>query len=251
MKALIVDDEKPARDRMTRLLQTAPNVVIIGEASNGMEALEKITELSPDVVFLDIDMPLLNGVETAAALQGHAVKIVFVTAYQDYALRAFDLHAVDYLVKPVESSRLQATLKKLDASLGASTRVELKEVMALLEREKPMQSVALKSGTRFLVFKTVQVSALIACDNYVEVLDGQQRVLVDERLDTLDEKLRASGFVRIHRSSLINLSFVRELRREGDRKYTAVLSDYFHTELAVSRENLQKLKDLLAAGSLP
>lgn len=246
MRVLLVDDEAPARSRLARLLKTHAGIEVVGEAASGPEALEKIAVLSPEVVFLDIEMPGLTGLEVAQSLGGKGPKIVFATAYDEFALKAFDLHAVDYLVKPIEAERLKATIEKL------KTRTDGQGVAALAAMLKSMSGqgrmpnagkLAVRVGAKFQIFDVEQISALSAQDHYVEITAGEKQVLADDSLDALEARLEGSGkFVRIHRSAIVNLDFLKELRREGDRKYVAVLSDYFETELAVSRESLVTLK---------
>lgn len=226
------------------MLKAHPEVEVVGEAASGPEGLEKALSLNPDVVFLDIEMPGLTGLEVAQVLVGKGPRIVFATAYDEYALKAFDLHAVDYLVKPIEAERLKTTIEKLKGRApDLGTIAAMFQAMASQGRTPGSGKLAVRVGAKFQVLGLDQVSALAAKDHYVEITAGEKQLLADDSLDALEGRLGQGGkFVRIHRGAIINLDFLKELRREGDRKYVAVLGDYFETELPVSRESLVALK---------
>ena len=249
MRALIVDDEPQARARFSRLLAKFPGVSVIGEAESGKEALKFIAENKIDVVFLDIDMPELNGLEVASFIGGAGPAIVFVTAYDEYALKAFEAHAIDYLLKPVSKDRLATTIDRLLArQVTRNPKIAsdgLEQAIGAVSKNVARKRFVGKSGTRILIFDVSRVSAILAMENYSEVVYGESRVLIDESLDLLESRLDDSLFARIHRSSIINLEFLVELRRDGDRKYTAVLSDHFQSELPVARERLESFKERL------
>lgn len=242
MRALIVDDEKPARERLIRLLQVYDDIEIVGEASHGQEALIQADKLLPDVVFLDIEMPELTGIETASALGSEGPAIVFVTAYDEYALKAFDSHAADYLLKPVAKERLEVTIQKLRTWRRPNTSVSLNAILQQFCADRKSKRLAVKTGQRYVVFDLDQVSAVVARDHYSEIIFGQQTILADDSLDVLERRLDPHRFFRIHRSSIVNIDFLREMRREGDRKYTALLSNYFESEFPISREKIELLK---------
>lgn len=246
MKTLLVDDEKAARDRLRRLLQPYSDIEIIGEAAHGKMALEEIGRLKPDVVFLDIEMPELNGLETAAAIGMGGPSVVFVTAYDEYALKAFEAHAVDYVVKPIAKDRLEATIRKLRLRRSEASSPALDSLLREIGGRIRRKRIAVKSGQRYIVFNLDDISTINAKDHYAEVIHGKLRTFADDSLDTLETKLDPERFVRIHRSSLINLDYLKEVKRLGDRKYTAILSDHFESELPISRENIDKIKDHLS-----
>jgi len=239
MRVFIVDDEAPARRRLSRLLLARPSCEIVGEAGNGIEALEAIAAIQPDVVFLDIEMPELDGFGVAAALQGPLV--VFVTAYDEYALKAFETNAVDYLVKPVAEARLDATLRKLEGRKRGGQEIE--RLLASLER--PRARMAVRCGNRFVVIDTAKISAVISRDHYSAVMVDGKEWLSDDSLEELQSRLDPRQFVRAHRGVLVNLDFVSALEREGDRKYVAILGDTAETRVPVSRERLPDVKRLL------
>lgn len=245
IRAIIVDDEAPARTRFKRLLGDFKDIQVVGEASNGLEALQFVQDLKPDLVFLDIEMPELNGLETAQALGESGPAVVFVTAYSEHALKAFELSAMDYLVKPVVPERLSETLEKMRKKMKSPSSDNLNQLAGSLKDGQVRRRMAVKCGNKYKVFDPSKVSAVVAKDHYALLLVEGQELLVDDRLDTLAQRLDPNRFLRIHRSAIINLDFLKELEHEGDRKYHAVLSDKAATRLPVSRERLGDLKQEL------
>jgi two-component system LytT family response regulator len=242
IKVLIVDDEALARSRLIRLLSEFPDLKIEGEASNGLEALQIAQEIKPDLVFLDIEMPELGGLEVAETWRGEGPAVVFVTAYSEHALKAFELSALDYLVKPVVPERLAETVERIKKRKSGPDLTNLHQLVSKLEEGRAQRRMAVKCGSKYKVFNPAQVSAVIAKDHYAVLLVEGQELLVDDRLEALAERLDPKKFLRIHRSAIINLDYLKELEHEGDRKYLAVLSDAAKTRLPVSRERLDDLK---------
>ncbi len=245
IKALIVDDEAPARSRLARMLAVFSDLKVVGEASNGLEALQVAQTLQPDLVFLDIEMPELNGLEVAEAWGGEGPAVVFVTAYSEHALKAFELSAVDYLVKPVVPERLGETIERIRKRKNPKTQTDRREFFKKMEEGNAKRRMAIKCGAKYRVFNPTQVSAIVAKDHYALLLVEGQELLADDRLDALAQRLDPEKFLRIHRSAIINLDYLKELDHEGDRKYMAVLSDTAKTRLPVSRERLDDLKKAL------
>jgi two-component system, LytTR family, response regulator len=245
IKVLIVDDEAPARSRLARMLSTFSDLQVIGEASNGLEALQVSQNLKPDLVFLDIEMPELNGLEVAETWGGEGPAVVFVTAYSEHALKAFELSALDYLVKPVSTERLAETVEKIRKRGSPSPFANLQQLLTKMEEGQTRRRMAVKCGAKYRVFNPSQVSAIVARDHYAVLLVEGQELLADDRLETLAQRLDPARFLRIHRSAIINLDYLKELEHEGDRKYLAVLSDPAKTRLPVSRERLEELKKVL------
>lgn len=246
LRALLVDDEAPARARLKRMLEK--ELEISGEASNGLEALERIEALKPDVVFLDIEMPELGGLDVARTLAGRegAPVVVFVTAYDEFALQAFEAHAADYLVKPVAEARLKATLDRLRAR-ASEPEGGVRELLARLSGRAP-ERLAVKSGKRYVVVDLERVSAIVAKDHYSVIQLENRELLGDESLDEFEKKLDPARFLRVHRGAIVNLSFIKELEREGDRKFTVILStpaDPARGRIPVARERLEELKKRL------
>jgi two-component system LytT family response regulator len=246
IRALLVDDEPPARDRLRRLLGEHADVTCVGEAGDGVAALERIAAQRPDVVFLDVQMPELDGLGVAASLTGpDGPAVVFVTAYDQHALRAFELAAVDYLLKPLRKERLAAALDRVRrrSSPGAA------DARAVLGKmTQPQRRMAVRSGAKYVVFDTERVAAVLAQDHYAALLVDGRELLSDDSLDKLGERLDPARFLRVHRSAIVNLEFVRELQQEGDRKYVAVLSDPASTRVPIARDRLDEVKAHLGVG---
>jgi two-component system, LytTR family, response regulator len=245
IKALIVDDEAPARSRLARMLSAFKDLEVVGEASNGLEALQAAQNLHPDLAFLDIEMPELNGLEVAEAWGGEGPAVVFVTAYSEHALKAFELSALDYLVKPVVPERLAETIERVRRRKGPKPPAPLQKLIESLEEGRGKRRMAVKCGAKYRVFEPSQVSAIVAREHYAALLVDGQELLADDSLEQLAQRLDPARFLRIHRSAIINLDYLRELEHEGDRKYTAVLSDPAKTRLPVSRERLEDLRKVL------
>jgi two-component system LytT family response regulator len=239
VRTLIVDDEAPARQRLRRLLQARVEVEIVGEASDGVSALEQVRALRPDLMFLDIEMPELDGLAVAEALPADGPAVVFVTAYDEHALRAFELAAIDYLVKPVVAQRLDDALARLPARRPSA---DLGALMTGLNRGRPLQRMAVRCGSRVQVFDPATVSAVLARDHYSAILIGAQELLSDDPLDVFERRLDPARFLRVHRSAIVNLASVKELILEGDRRYVAVLADAGAPRVPISRERLNALK---------
>ncbi len=242
---MIVDDETPARTRLARMLSTFKDIEVVSEASNGLEALQIAENLKPDLAFLDIEMPELNGLEVAEAWGGGGPMVVFVTAYSEHALKAFELSALDYLVKPVSTERLTETIERIRKRKNPTPLGNIQKFLEKLEEGRVKRRMAVKCGAKYRVFDPAQVSAVIARDHYAVILLEGQELLADDSLDTLAQRLDSGRFLRIHRSAIINLDFLKELEHEGDRKYLAILSDAVKTRLPVSRERLDELKKVL------
>ena len=241
MNALIVDDEAPARSRLKRMLQKFEDIVVVGEAKNGIEALEEIEKLKPDVVFLDIEMPELDGFGVADAIQGKGPNVVFVTAFSEFALKAFEVAAVDYLVKPVSEERLAAAVKKLLTRISKKQE-DYSKLLNILKQQQSVRRFAVRCGSKYIVLDPSKISAILARDHYAAIISDGKELLADDSLDILANRLNPQQFIRIHRSGVINVEFLKELEREGDRKYLAILNDNAKTKVPISRERLDDLK---------
>ena len=234
IRVLLVDDEAHARDRLKRLLLAFPEIEVAGEAENGLAALRKIDEIKPDAVFLDIEMPELNGLETAEALAGRGPAVVFITAYDEHALKAFETNSVDYLVKPVATERLGRCIEKLKKFIRPLTNDSLNGLAR-------SNRIAIGSGTKYQVINVADIIAVVARDGYSAILANGREALSDDSLDRFGERLGSADFLRVHRNAIINLNHVQQLHREGDRKYDAVMSDAAKTKISISRERLPEV----------
>ncbi len=241
LRALVVDDEAVARRRLRRLLGRVGGVDVVGEARDGREALARIEELRPDVVFLDVRMPGLDGL--AVARSGNNLPpIVFTTAWSEHAVAAFDAAAVDYLLKPVEEARLRVAVERVRRRLARA--VDPGVLAGLLERLREEAApaapprLAARHGGAIHLLDPRRITRLVARGGYVAVhLDGRE-FLLEESLAELERRLAPLGFLRVHRSELVRLDAIRRLRREGDG---GVLALEDGQEARVSRRALPEL----------
>lgn len=217
MRALVVDDEPLVRERLRTLLATHPDVEVVGERGDGPSALDAFRELAPDVVFLDIQMPGLSGLEVAETWrrEGLLPVIVFVTAFDQFALDAFRLHALDYLTKPIDPERFSEALDRARESLKSHDRGELdRRIQAMLDMHERRQAVrphlVVRERERYLLVPTAEIHALEATGNYVCIHCERTNHLLRGPLSSLETKLDPRRFLRTHRSWVVNLDHVRE-----------------------------------------
>jgi two-component system LytT family response regulator len=222
MKVLVVDDEPLVRERLRTLLAAHEDVQLVGERGDGPSALEAYRELSPDVVFLDIQMPGLTGLEVAETWRSEAALpvLVFVTAFDQYAVDAFRLHALDYLTKPIDPERFAESLERARASLKSKDRGALEErIRAMLEaherRQAARPNLVVREGERYLLVPTAGIHALEATGNYVSLHCEKTTHLLRGTLSTVEARLDPRRFLRTHRSWIVNLDFVREARTQA------------------------------------
>ena len=260
LRVLIVDDERLPRQRLMRLLEEIPNTECVGEAANGRSAVDAIESLMPDLVLLDVRMPGMGGLEVARALTGHVPFVIFVTAFDEYALKAFEVHAIDYLLKPVERERFAAAIERARALVANTTAAQRHErLLALLQgeprlsgeadagaelSEPPLPAVAGDAAAfprRFLVkgdgqmyFVAVDdIDWIEAYGNYVRLHVGKGVHLIRETLGNIERKLDPTRFARVHRSSIVNLDRVARMDLWGAGDYVVLLED--GTKLKLSR----------------
>lgn len=248
-RTLIVDDEPLARERLRRLLETEPDIELIGECANGREAVAAIEEKSPDLVFLDVQMPELNGFEVLDQLRGERrPMVVFVTAYDQFALKAFEVHAVDYLLKPFDRERFQVALRR---ALGHGRRgpaAELDQRLSALLRDlkpqpKAVERLAIKSGGRVVFVRVEDIDWVEAADNYVELHVGEVSHLHRETMSDLERILPSEKFMRISRSTIVNVDRIKELQPMFHGEYAVILRT--NIRLTLSRSYREKLHQLL------
>jgi two-component system LytT family response regulator len=252
VRVLIVDDEPLAREGLRADLLACPDVEVVGECANGRDAVSFIRAQSPDLVFLDVQMPALDGFGVVEAVgAGRMPVVIFVTAYDEYALRAFEAHALDYLLKPVDGERLRAAvgrareqlgLKNADA-LGRQLADLLRELKALRGGVTYTERIPVKTGERIIFVEADDVDWVEAQDNYVRLHTGGVAHLLREALSSLEGRLDPSKFLRIRRSALVNVRRVRELRPLLNGEYLVVLKD--GTRLRSSRRYRKNLDLLL------
>lgn len=234
-RILIIDDEKPARDRLRRLVDAMPDYEVAGEAINGSDALEQIRELTPDILLLDISMPGMDGMSLAHVLQdsGASPAIIFCTAYQDQALSAFEVEAVDYVVKPVRAERLERALEKAGRYMGDGDQGG--------EEQHFLRSTV---GGKVVLTPVARVICLIAEDKYTTVVHENGATVVDESLTEL-ENCYPSFFFRVHRNALVSRKHLRGLERTPEGS-TRVLLSGTERRPEVSRRNVSALRKLLS-----
>jgi two-component system LytT family response regulator len=242
LRALIVDDEAVARRRVRRLLQREPDVDVVGECADGAAAVEAITAERPDLVFLDVQMPELDGFEVLQRLPRAALPaFVFVTAFDRYALRAFEVHAVDYLLKPFTAERFHAAVARVrERRTGPpdGLRALLDELQA---RAGYLRRLAVHAGRRVVLLDVQAIDWLQAADNYVTVHAGGREHLVRTTLAELERQLDPERFVRIHRSAVVAIDRVRELHPATHGDFDVVLHDGTHLTLGRRwRERLER-----------
>jgi two-component system LytT family response regulator len=244
VKALLVDDEDLARQVLRELLQAHPDVEIVGEAANGFAAVKLAEELLPDLLFLDIQMPKLSGFEVLE-LVGDSVAVIFVTAFDEYALKAFEVHAVDYLLKPVEPARLAEALERARQRLATAKPGPDAVAVASAARPpgRPLERVLIREEGRVHVLQAEKIDYVEAKDDYLSFASGGKRFLKQQTLGDLEAQLDAGRFVRIHRSYLLNIDRIARLELYNKDSWLAILQD--GTKLPVSRSGHARLKELL------
>lgn len=246
-KALVIDDEPAARRLMKSLLQDHKDFIqVIGEAGTGQEAIEQIDSLLPDLVFLDIQMPDFTGFEVLDRVK-HKPNVIFTTAYEQYAIKAFESFSVDYLLKPIKEERLEKSIEKL-RRFGASNKdvnlASLQELISQIKTPPRASALPIRTGDRITLLRFEQISYLEAQDKYVYVhtLDGQ-KYLTDQTLATLAEKL-PDNFFRIQKSYIINKERIREMHRHFNGRYLFIMEDKNSTRLTSGRTYYDEIKAL-------
>ncbi|MEY4488735.1 MAG: hypothetical protein RIQ79_1243 [Verrucomicrobiota bacterium] len=240
IRALIVDDEPLARERLQSFLARDADIFVVGESPDGDDAVQKILTLKPDLVFLDIQMPRRDGFGVLQALAGSKLPVViFTTAFDEHALRAFDAHAIDYLLKPFKLSRFQEALQKARETLGGrGTQDALSRMLKLMEDQRTdatpkLTRLAIKDDDRTVFVPVGEVDWIEASGNYAIVHAGKQRHILRETMAWLDGQLPEKEFLRVSRSAIVNLASVRELQPGVGGESVLLLRD--GTTLEVSR----------------
>lgn len=237
IRTLLVDDEEIARRGLRVRLERAKEIEMVGECKNGLEAIETINLLSPDLVFLDVQMPELSGFDVLRSVRPKVMPhVVFVTAFDQYAVRAFEVHALDYLLKPIDDERFAATLRHacevvLAAHEGTYAR-QIAEAIASLTRKatppaEPLGSdrLAVPAGDRVMIIRVADIDWIEAADNYASIHVGKKCWLLRETISALEQRLTPKGFARIHRSTIVNAQRVTELRSLPNGEFAIVLAD--------------------------
>jgi two-component system LytT family response regulator len=245
MRTLIVDDEAPARERLRRLLAEIEEVELVGEAEDGPQAVEMIEQLSPDLVLLDIQMPGLSGFEVVEALSAPP-PVIFVTAYDEYAIRAFDVHALDYLLKPFSRSRLIRAIRRAQETAAGKPDLtrQLRSVLESLSGQgRYLTRLAVRDRDRIRVLDVQEVDWIGVQDEQVVVHAGEQSFAIRRTMAELEAQLDPAGFFRAHRSAIVNLDRVQEIIPwfKGSHKLRLTAG----AEVDLSRAQARALREIL------
>src|SRR5688500_15877109 len=268
VRALVVDDEPTAREAVTTLLAEHPTVQVVGEASNGKEAVALVRRLRPDLLFLDIQMPDQDGFRVLDALGDDVPRgIVFVTAHDEHAIRAFDVHALDYVLKPFGRPRFRAAVTRALEGLRAMDALTLHRTLASMAADRiaderppaelalgdaepevkgraPLRRIGVRNGSRITLVELDAIDWVEASGDYARIHAGKQRHLVSQRMHALERLLESREFVRVHRSLIVNVKRIRELHREPDGGGSIVWAD--GVRLRVARGRWESMERALA-----
>ncbi len=247
IETLLVDDEELARRELREILSAESDIKIVGEAANGLEAVKAISELRPALVFMDIEMPGLNGLEVAASLSDAPV-LVFITAYDQYAINAFEVNALDYLLKPLIENRVHKTLERVRHNLQNQDHNYLEALQKLLttlqgKKTSYISRIAVQKGNRIILVNVHDISYITVEDKLVFVHTGAGRFLINKTVYEIAQNLSAEGFFQINRSMIINLEYLVEIIPWFSGTYKLKLHD--GKELPLSRERAPRLKEAL------
>jgi two-component system LytT family response regulator len=242
IRAVIVDDEGPARDILREYLSAEEDVEIVGECANGFEAVKVVGERDPDLLLLDIQMPKLDGFEVLSLIDKSPV-VVFVTAHDEYALRAFEVHALDYLLKPVSEERFRSVVARVREQLQRHGRAPVSSLGSAL-RSKPLQRIVVKSEDGSIqVIGVSRIDYIEAADDAVVIVSGATKLRKQQAIGDLGAELDPDRFVRIHRSYLLNIERLEKLELYAKDSRVAILRD--GNRLPVSRSGYARLRELL------
>lgn len=239
---LLVDDEDLARLVLREHLSAHPELEILAECTNGFEAVKAVAEHKPDLIFLDVQMPKLTGFDVLELI-GTDVPVIFVTAYDQYAMRAFDVHAVDYLLKPVAKERLEAALERAKKRLGERMPAAHELAAAARPPQQFLERLVVKDGTKVTLIPVTKLDYAEAQDDYVALASQGKKHLKQQTIASLEACLDPHFFVRVHRSYIVNLERVARIEPYGKDSRIAILAD--GTRLPISRAGYARLKSLL------
>ena len=250
IRTLVIDDEPLARARIIKLLEQFDEFQLLGECKNGKEALEKITDYKPDLIFLDIQMPDFNGFDLISKSNLETTPfVIFVTAYDQYAIKAFDVHAVDYLLKPFDDDRFIDALQHAKEQINSKRDQRLHQQMVeLLEQHKepgpnPLEFIEYKDKGRLQKIRIDDIQLFEAQGNYLKLYLENRSILIRQTLQTIESLLKEQQFFRIHRSMIVNLNYVLDVKYQGNNQYLFVLKN--EMEVLSSRSFKSEIEQLL------
>jgi two-component system, LytTR family, response regulator len=246
IRAVIVDDEELARQVLREFISAHSEIELVAECANGFEAVKIVTEQKPDLMFLDIQMPKLDGFEVLELI-GNDTAVVFVTAYDSYAIKAFEVHAVDYLLKPFGTDRFEASLKRAKERLAGKLPESTPSASELAVAARPpaqfLDRIAVRDGTRVYIIPLAKLEYAEAQDDYVALAAEGKKHLKQQTISSLESALDPSRFMRIHRSYIVNLERVAKVEPYGKDSHVAVLAS--GAQLPVSRAGYARLRTFL------
>src|SRR5436190_23512810 len=246
--AIIADDEPLARERVRSVLKDEPDVEIVAECADGAQALKETQKRQPDLLFLDVQMPRLNGFEVLEALSravspGPIPVVIFTTAHDEHAIRAFEFNALDYLLKPFTEARFKMSLQRARARLKKSSRQADPELKALLSQiHAPVAGggrIFVRSSERILFLKPEEIDRVEAAGNYVVLHSGKEQHIIRETISAMETRLAPAGFMRISRSVIVNLSAIREIQSAGSGRHSLLLKNGTRLDMTCSLGELQ------------
>jgi two-component system, LytTR family, response regulator len=241
--AIVVDDEAPARALICEYLGQHADINVVAQCANGFEAVKAASELKPDLLFLDIQMPKLDGFEVLDLIGSDAVSVIFTTAYDEYALRAFNVHAVDYLLKPFGAERFAEALTLARSRIHRRDPLPIRELLDTHREGAAVDRLLIRDRSNVHVIPVEQIDYIEAQDDYVSIRAGGRSYLKEQTLGELEEQLATKGFLRIHRRYILNVSRLAKIELSEKDSRIAILND--KTELPISRSGYTKLRGLL------
>lgn len=244
MKVIIVDDEPLARNIVKEYLRTYADIEVAGECSNGFEGVKAIGEYKPDLIFLDIQMPKINGFEMLELIE-NPPPVIFTTAFDEYAIKAFETHAVDYLLKPFDKERFDKAVQKIILQQRHQTKAPLKLELLQMASENPLQSnrIVVKVGNKIKIIPMPQIQYAEAADDYVKLVTGEGSFLKNKTMSYYESLLVPQGFIRVHRSYLVNSSLITRIDPYEKEGHLVLLKS--GQSLPVSKTGYTRLKDQL------
>jgi two-component system LytT family response regulator len=248
IKTLLADDEELARHKLRQLLRAEPEIEIVGEGASASETIDLVRSTGPELLFLDIRMPAMDGFEIISELSSGGTaklpRVIFTTAYDSFALRAFEIHAVDYLLKPFTAERLRSAVQRAREQILAGTRSVSRSSARGYDGSAAASRIIFKSRGRILFLPVSEIRWIGAEENYVRICTGSETHLLRETMSRMEERLDARTFMRVHRSAIVNLQYVKEMRTEPQGEFSILLLN--GQKVAMSRSYHSRVGELLA-----
>jgi two-component system LytT family response regulator len=243
IRSLVVDDESLARQALKDVLSQLDDIEIVGECSNGFEVVKEVEEKKPDLIFLDIQMPKLDGFDVVELLGKESPFIIFVTAYDEYAIRAFETHALDYLMKPVRAERLQEALDRVREQMKLKIPQSI-DLLAEAHKNQfvPISRILVRYGPEVFIIPVEEITHIQAEDDYVRIFTSGKSYLKQERMNRLEQTLDPRTFCRIHRSYILNINYLSKIEPHSKDSKVAILKN--RTSLPISRSGYDQLMKL-------